>query len=119
MKKEIADKWVADLRTNPPQCKKVLYNGKGYCCLGRLCVVLGIDFKKQGESGSYLPDISNDSTVCEGVLPISIMNKAGMAMRNGQLQEGKGKHGALSAMNDRGDNFAEIADIIEKEWEYL
>jgi hypothetical protein len=117
MKKEIADKWVADLRTNPPQCKKVLCNGKGHCCLGRLCLILGVKFKKVGESGSYVPDLPDDSTVGEKVLPLSIMKEAGLSMRNGQLQGGK--YGALSAMNDSGFIFAEIADVIEKDWEIL
>jgi hypothetical protein len=59
MKREIAEAWIADLRTNPPQATGQLYDGEGYCCLGRLCLVVGATFEKgideDGDSYGLFP----------------------------------------------------------------
>ncbi len=125
MKKEIAEKWVADLRTNPPQCKSVLYNGRGYCCLGRLCVILGVEFKNQYEINvsyplyQYLPyrdgNRINTDYSADAVLPEEIQDLAGMHSANGFMHSGN----ALSDLNDSGKSFSQIADIIEENWEVL
>ncbi len=116
MKKEIAEKWVADLRTNPPQAKKRLYDGKGYCCLGRLCLLLGLEFRRQGECNKYLPYRDENIVGGGAVLPEEIQDLAGMHSDNGAHRY---RFDTLSSMNDSGKSFAEIANIIEQEWKNL
>ena len=120
MKKDIAEKWVAALRSgdykqgNPG----FLADDKGYCCLGVLCEVLGeektMNFKEQmyefGECKSF------------GVLSENQRDMAGMVSTTGYRK----RKTALYQLNDRGEtgehrrwSFSEIADVIEKEWEDL
>lgn len=52
MKKELRDKWLADLRTNGArQTQGQLWDPKedGFCCLGRLCVVAGAKWETEQE----------------------------------------------------------------------
>jgi hypothetical protein len=114
MKKEIADKWVADLRTNPPQCKRFLYDGKGYCCLGRLCLILGAKFKKD-ENNFFYPVLPNDEDMASpAIISKHLMAAAGMKTNNGTLLKT-----SLTELNDNGNTFFQIADVIEKNWEKL
>lgn len=122
MKKDIADRWVAALRSGEyRQTTEALRNCKGFCCLGVLVDI-------------YL-DTSPDATVkqretwTEGefwvphaggyyenaVLPSIVREWAGMKFSDGALGEGK----YLTAMNDTGMSFSEIADVIEDRWEDL
>lgn len=55
-------KWVKALRSGKfKQCREKLFDGKGYCCLGIVCVLAGMKPKKKGNSfyfgkeRSYLP----------------------------------------------------------------
>ncbi len=120
MKKEIAEKWVADLRTNPPQCKGSLYDGEGHCCLGRLCVVLGATFVEKSENSNYSHYPIYEGTVLyeSGLLPQEIQDEAGMITREGSLVEEEDLY-SLASLNDKGYNFFQIADIIERNWEKL
>ncbi len=118
MKKEVAKAWVKDLRKCHNQAKGVLANGKGYCCLGRLCLVLGAKFKKDKNTTSwvnkYHPVLKGINLSETLVLPREIQKMAGMKTSTGQF-----KNDELSAMNDDGKTFAEIADVIEQNWKDL
>ena len=93
MNRDIAEKWIADLRANPPQTTGRLFDGNGFCCLGRLCVV-------EGAKPKFLKGLS---------LPLSdTIFWAGMKSRDGRYPGGR-----LVEDNDSGKTFAEIADIIE------
>jgi hypothetical protein len=120
MKKEIADKWVADLRTNPPQCKKVLYNGKGHCCLGRLYLVLGARFEEDASLKVYYPVFNEKLQSCTRAyafcLSDDLIKAAGMQSRTGKYDS---ESAGLTVMNDNGNTFFQIADVIEKNWEKL
>lgn len=100
MKREVAEAWVKDLRTNPPKTTTVLYDGTGYCCLGRLAMVLGC--------------APNDE-IMEAYLSQDLMDLSGMRTSCGTLPNDD----SLAEMNDAGSTFAEIADVIEKYWEAL
>lgn len=107
MKEEIAKRWIEDLRGNPPQIKGRLVSEEGHCCLGRLCVVLDL---KPEKSGSHIV-----LDRCIGVLPNSVMVKVGMHSCTGALPDS----GSLADMNDAGYTFAEIANVIEANWQAL
>jgi hypothetical protein len=130
MKHDIAMAWAKDLRENPDkQARGALFTGEGYCCLGRLCLVLGYTFEARdngGETRYYVP-----GTTTFAILPTSVADEAGLQGDNGPLppeayQERKGavrykddKHESLTSLNDNGFTFAEIADVIEQHWERL
>lgn len=111
MKKSIAMKWVAALRSGEyKQTKWVLKNAEGYCCLGVLCKVMGKRFTPS-TSG-------NGMKACLGkiaVLPSKVVEESGMRTCEGYLNTEQ----SLVDLNDSGETFSEIADIIEKEWKKL
>ena len=102
MKRDIAEKWIADLRAGPLQAKQVLFNGSGHCCLGRLCVLAGLEPKYIKSTRAYKFLRQRE------VLPHKIRLWAGMKKTNGEYCGG-----FLAADNDSGKTFAEIAGIIE------
>lgn len=124
MKKEIADLWVADLRTNPPQHQGELknLNGPGHCCLGRLCVVLGMEQEAVNHHDEE-DDFGDEGIGPRELLTRTVIAAAGMRMGNeaGFIQSLSAfmSVDSLAELNDTGRSFAEIADVIEKHWEEL
>ncbi len=113
MKEVVKDKWVAALRSgNYEQASGVLYDGKGYCCLGVLCDVMGLKPEQHDTNFSSEYTFGDES----GVLPPAVMEKAGIRFANGGYAYARK---ALSHDNDRGKSFNEIADIIEANWKDL
>lgn len=110
MKEDIAKAWIADLRTNPPQACNSLFDGHGHCCLGRLCVVLGIEPEKIDDHWEYEGR--------GGVLPESALAVSGIRTptADGDLHVGGRRYAALTLANDAGRSFSEIADAIERHW---
>ena len=124
--KEIKDEWVKALRSGEyKQARKSLRKGNKYCCLGVLC-----DLSKKGKWTSdsktprdscgrlvkeykYVPELG---TVGYGFLPQDIRAWAGMRSNSGHWST---EQKSLADMNDRGDSFKVIADVIEKNWEVL
>jgi hypothetical protein len=109
MKEEVAKKWVAALRSGDyKQCKENMCvttgnGGLAYCCLGVLdTLYTGYREARRDEHG------------CD-FLPLDTMKWAGMKSKRGD----RGVEVNLAHLNDAGASFAEIADIIEKEWETL
>jgi hypothetical protein len=106
VKKDIAEKWVAALRSGEyKQCRHQLRTQVDeYCCLGVLCEVLKIPV------GTPSPGIPRtyvyDGEPC--TLSKSIRDRVGLV-----------DCGTLMSMNDDGETFATIADYIEKNAETL
>lgn len=113
MNKEIADKWVADLLTNPPRCTGRLYDGVGYCPLGRLCRVLGYQFTKKVDGNYYVGGFTYD------YLPARIMSQAGIRNYDGRFIDKNGNLIIISTKNDKGASFKEIARLIAENWERI
>lgn len=122
MKKDIADKWVAALRSGKyKQGKGTLRDsGNNFCCLGVLCDILDIPSSLHVSSISLESGINwsygmNDEVLNSAILPNSAL----------LLSEIKNQHGdfgfkdSLVTLNDNGSSFMEIADVIEKNWESL
>jgi hypothetical protein len=101
MKKSIAMEWVAALRSGEyKQARGSLQQNDGYCCLGVLCEVVGVEIK--------------DTAV---ILPDEAKAKAGMQTCSGRLTH---SNSSLASLNDTGTDgdrmpltFDEIADIIQ------
>ena len=148
MKKEIADKWIAALRSGEyKQVQAYLHTQAGYCCLGVLCDVISKEFDL---GRSWIPSGNNDYFIFKTevdenyqMLPHSVSRVAGMnnpisritgdmlrelfpgksvpAPQYSQYPDSLGKPVySLAALNDSGlYSFEDIAKIIETYWEQL
>jgi hypothetical protein len=139
MKKEVADKWVAALRSGEyKQTSGTLNDGGNFCCLGVLCDISSIGkwIEVGLVKGYYTNDISSTS-----ILPEQVKSWAGIKSVDGSfpddgeisfyydntteqfIEYDEGDFvdliTNLAALNDYGKSFTEIADIIEKNWEKL
>jgi hypothetical protein len=118
MKKKVAEAWVKDLRKSPHQTDGTLKDERGYCCLGRLCLILGAKFKKD-ENGKYYPYLNGELLRENTVLPEEIRLLAGMKTNDGH-QDSNCEAPSLTKLNDdEGLGFSKIADFIEKNWRKL
>lgn len=108
-KYELRKKWVEALRSNKyRQGMGYLRTQDSYCCLGVLCDVYGVVWEFDREQCSW--EAHGKKSVC----PFLVQQAVGMCTPEG-LFDG----GTLARMNDRGDSFEEIADVIESEPEGL
>lgn len=109
--------WIAALRSGEyKQGREMLSDGDSYCCLGVLCEIAiqhGVGIEKVarlGERVRYNGELS--------VAPKEAVKWVGLHAKNGKVNSkltDSRLHGGgeLSAANDRGATFAEIADFIE------
>lgn len=131
MKKEIADKWVAALRSGKfEQAKEALKKGDGYCCLGVLCTLTPEEVGKfegakyyynrkrfdEDEFGNSVEQppyrVSED-----GELPESVQEWSGIKSSDGSINSIRKN---LVGLNDTDEaSFCEIADIIEEHYKEL
>lgn len=107
MKKEIADQWIAALRSGKyQQGFNVLRMNDEFCCLGVLSEISGINY--------------HDAAIG---LNSDTMEWAGMATNNGMVADADFRDfhgGCLVNTNDvLRRSFNDIADLIEKYWEKL
>lgn len=110
MKKEIAEKWIAELRSGKwKQGRSALNHGDKHCCLGVLCELAATEniCKRDVDSDD---DTTFDSEF--GVLPDSVMTWAGVKHKLGLINPAVICQN-LARYNDNGKTFLEIADIIE------
>jgi hypothetical protein len=147
MKKEIADLWVAALRSGEYQQEKGTLvkvdhdNGDilGYCCLGVLCelaVKAGVPVTKDGgqdesdePDDSYYTSITFDNN--DALTPESVRKWSGLRSSDGSVADWPMDPSeeytnlendfptSLAGLNDGGKTFNEIADLIEKHYEVL
>jgi len=109
MNKNWADRWVDALRSGKyQQTTGTLHNGKGYCCLGVLCDVVGEEFVRVG---TFYLCLGSKAT-----LPDNICKMVDLKYDLGEYDWGQ--H-SLASDNDGGATFEEIANFIEKRWEEL
>ena len=109
MNPKIKAKWVAALRSGEyAQTKQHLQDKNGYCCLGVLCVM------SEQENGFGITENhyenGDDEDIC-----ISIQQWAELPSSSGAIVTIEGKRTSLTAHNDEGKTFLQIADAIEVE----
>jgi hypothetical protein len=139
MKQNIMKKWVKALRSGKfKQGTGTLkqYNRKGkaeHCCLGVLCELYNGEMRKNKKKTLPEKVYDNDSDFSHGYsrfdgkkedLPKEVKDWAGMRNSLGKFQANKvdeygDREECLADLNDMGQKFKTIADIIEKNWEYL
>lgn len=103
MDRELRDRWVADLRSGKHrQATGYLHPFReGYCCLGRLCEVVGLEKTRYGRAWLY----TLDQVSATATLPFTLARRVELDYQTITL---------LQTMNDTGSTFAEIADYIEQ-----
>lgn len=107
MNQEIKAKWLEALRSGKyQQTRKVLRDSNGYCCLGVLCDVMGVEWVKDDGCFLVLYDNGEGRVGREAGMPPSEI------MREAKLDELFA--GVLAEGNDAGDTFAELAARIEE-----
>jgi hypothetical protein len=137
MKKEIADRWVAELRSGKwTQIDGLLGKGDtGRCCLGVLCEVavqdgiIGKELDFQGSPSGSLRVVYDDEHQRRSgeTLPPDVRDWAGIDTDNPKIRV-NGKSVPLSIVNDynfspsskgSGLTFEQIADAIAEQYEEL
>ena len=119
MDSTIKEKWLAALRSGKYKqgTDKLRTKESKFCCLGVLCDV----YRKETKLGKWGKDIlgnfdfkntkkGNREYRSSGVLPLSVMEWAELTQDNPVINNTQ----SLAGLNDRGDSFEKIADIIEK-----
>lgn len=127
-------KWVKALRSGKyKQGGGTLkqYNSKGqaqHCCLGVLCELYNKEMKKSKKKTLPEQFCNSDGDFSHGCsrfsgkkeeLPKEVMKWAGMNDNLGKFYLSDNHYECLADLNDTGRKFKTIADIIEKNYEYL
>jgi len=112
MKKEVMEKWVKALRSGDyKQGKGALHSEGKFCCLGVLCELSPIEGKIRKYDNTYIYDGRY------GVLPGSVLEWSGVTCSNGETRGHGNNDTSLIHLNDTGNTFEQIADLIENNWE--
>jgi hypothetical protein len=98
---DLRRKWVEALRSGRYQKSTGTLNIRGgYCCLGVACDILDPEQTMHPWRQSAYP-------------PNCIRDAFGLSTTEGLFTGTGGVHKSLASLNDGGNSFAEIADIIE------
>jgi hypothetical protein len=124
MDRTIAERWVQALKSGQyQQGQHELHpEADSYCCLGVLCELYRAEQGKgewrQGPMGGehHIFTEGVDGDYETAVLPKAVKDWAGMQSSVGEIV---GTDDALSALNDEGMEFSQLADLIERNWEVL
>lgn len=120
--KELHKKWVEALRSGEyKQTQSKLHNEEGFCCIGVLCEVKGMESmeKDDGSFSYYMPRSKENQTSwipnCD-LIDFGLDRKVVCSddFDPEDLFE-EAVDSVLMQMNDGGKTFDEIADYIEKE----
>lgn len=121
MDEAVKAKWVSALKSGQyVQTKGKLTDGHGFCCLGVLCNLYGLEkgvMWVRGVGGRLRLDGTEDSTSNAEALPDVVQEWAGLDDLNpgfagGSVPVRNGRAYSLAECNDEGMNFAKVADVI-------
>lgn len=122
MKKRIAKLWVKALRSEQynqgmGRLATTTKDGDEFCCLGVLCNEYAYSTVGKAAGAGWEKYGTTDSTLkmSEDIygLPDEVLDWAEIGGRGGL------DCGVLAAVNDDGQSFKQIADLIEKNWKEL
>lgn len=100
--------WLRALRSGKyKQTREYLHTDSGYCCLGVACEIYNKTHKsKVNYKGPLDEESLNDPKVA------IVARWLGLEEGTGQFM-GETNHSSLADLNDKGQSFKEIADLIE------
>lgn len=111
MNKEIKEKWIAALESDEyRQTQGYLKDRGGFCCLGVLCDL----YSKETDTPWQIEDGLCVMGGSSGVLPTEVMEWSNIPNAWGDHQNKEYVIQSLTAYNDNGKNFKEIAEIIRE-----
>lgn len=136
MKKLIAIQWAKALRSNRyKQGQNLLASEGEYCCLGVLCELYNEEQKKKNKKTlqvKILPVVPGKKFTCKEyngereTLPKEVRKWAGIKTPNGVMESINDDdifesvpEPSLSALNDAGYSFKDIAQVIERGYSKL
>jgi len=101
--------WIEALESGEyKQCRRKLYDPKtkGFCCLGVACVINGVPitsryYQRNGGANSLLSTAKTEAVMRK----LHLRTSLGRAITDGST---------LSALNDRGESFEFIAEVLRK-----
>lgn len=112
----IQTKWLEALESgNYKQGKGYLKDKDGYCCLGVLCEVMGLEASPGDEKQTYFKfgDSVNAAYVPLAAVPLAGLRSSAGGLKWGIVPHGTWKYGSLTGLNDEAKlSFAEIAAYI-------
>jgi hypothetical protein len=107
--------WVDALRSGKyEQGRNYLAKDGQYCCLGVACEVSianGLNLRVILQAGGTKAYDSSDTT-----LPLSVVHWLGVDKSSPSVTMEHGYSRELAQLNDAGETFQVIADLIEREW---
>lgn len=121
MHKEVADKWVAALRSDEygqtyGYLREEYEPGKfAYCALGVLC-----DLHRKEQGGEWRGDehlIGHSYLDAYSTLPVAVEQWAGISGRPELYSPELDSYEFVSELNDGGQSFDRLADLIEEQWQ--
>jgi hypothetical protein len=121
MKKEIAEQWVAALRSGKyQQGRGALHDGDTFCCLGVLCDLFpGRQWSRTADDTRHACYAGPGTEIA--VLPKDVQLWAGLSAENPSATD----YDTIAELND-GEGFSggpwsfrRIANLIEEKWEDL
>jgi len=119
MDSDIKAQWLQALRSGEyEQTSGALEHGGKFCCLGVLCdlaVKAGVTERSQEADGPVVYGTADGEDTSAGILPDGVKEWSGLPQRNPIFIE-DGNVESLAAKNDMGYSFAQIADLIEREF---
>lgn len=133
MNREIADRWIARLRSGQDVqgagCLHSALDG-AKCCLGILTEIAvndgviepGVRHRRSGFSARFYYANTTQNDIESAILPLDVLTWAGMNTATGILPfdlTGRVDEASLSYLNDEGFTFDQIADIIDYFAEWL
>lgn len=124
--KTLMEAWIEDLREHPElQGKDTLYDNHNntFCCLGRLCIVAGMEKECIVDDVHIEPfmdefaDVSISKIADFDDLPFLAMND-GFVTRK-RFKEAQESWGKDVIKREKGHTFPEIANFLEQRIEYI
>lgn len=106
MNEEIRTKWVAALRSGQYKQGRLALRSQSncFCCLGVLCDIVQPEGWSAGTGAGCLFFTHTDGSRQPALPPRSLLDAVGLSMQAADR---------LSALNDKGRTFEEIANVIE------
>lgn len=124
MKRDIKDRWVAALRSKKfKQARGALRRngwgeGESFCCLGVLCELAREEGVVERARDGYV-DPFNEYDYASGVLPGAVKRWAGIDTQKGYFGNDGYNRKSLAKINDDGNDFDVIANLIEQNYTRL